>query len=157
MVAVMLMSVLAVAGLCVLAYTLAVYALPFMLVSPRRLALVKVDGERIPRRSDGELPENAANLSPVVASMQGNMGQHFLAGHITLVAIGEGEGDRLGQGSGRNRAKVVEIPLVRGRNGSFKLVQRRRFFEIVGREAVRNALQMAGKYPRDNIIMTDQP
>lgn len=31
MVAVMLMSVLAVAGLCVLAYTLAVYALPFML------------------------------------------------------------------------------------------------------------------------------
>ncbi len=31
MVAVMLMSVLAVAGLCVLAYTLAIYALPFML------------------------------------------------------------------------------------------------------------------------------
>lgn len=31
MVAVMLMSILAVAGLCVLAYTLAVYALPFML------------------------------------------------------------------------------------------------------------------------------
>lgn len=31
MVAVMLMSVLAVAGLCVLAYTLAVYGLPFML------------------------------------------------------------------------------------------------------------------------------
>lgn len=31
MVAVMLMSVLAVVGLCVLAYTLAVYALPFML------------------------------------------------------------------------------------------------------------------------------
>lgn len=31
MVAVMLMSVLVVAGLCVLAYTLAVYALPFML------------------------------------------------------------------------------------------------------------------------------
>lgn len=31
MVAVMLMRILAVAGLCVLAYTLAVYALPFML------------------------------------------------------------------------------------------------------------------------------
>ena len=31
MVAVMLMSVVLIAGLCVLAYTLAVYALPFML------------------------------------------------------------------------------------------------------------------------------
>ncbi|APO70503.1 hypothetical protein IE4872_PC00489 (plasmid) [Rhizobium gallicum] len=43
--------------------------------------------------------------------MEGNMGQPFVPGHMTLVAIGEGERDRLGQIILRDAAKVIEIPL----------------------------------------------
>ncbi|NNH29542.1 hypothetical protein C9413_08530 [Rhizobium sp. SEMIA 4085] len=39
------------------------------------------------------------------------MGQPFVPGHMTLVAIGEGERDRLGQILWRDAAKVIEIPL----------------------------------------------
>ncbi len=69
----------------------------FTLLSSGLLALMKIDRERVPWGCDGELPEYAAYFATVIASVQGNMGEHFLAGHIALVAIGEGEGHCLGE------------------------------------------------------------
>lgn len=82
------------------------------LVPPSRLGLMKINGEGVPRRGDGELPQYPPDLAVMISSMQSNMGQHFLPGHIALVAIGETKRDRLGQRLGRDAAKAVERPLV---------------------------------------------
>lgn len=118
---------------------------------------MKVDGESVPRRSNGELPENATDFPPVIASMQGDMGQHFLAGHIAFVAIGEVKGHGLREDRRRDRAEVFKIPPVGGGDGGSQLMECWSFVQIIRREAMRDALQMAGEYPRNHIIMADQP
>ncbi|MBB4279402.1 hypothetical protein [Rhizobium mongolense] len=66
------------------------------------------------------------------------MGQPFVPGHMTLVAIGEGERDRLGQILWRDAAKVIEIPLIGRCYGSAQRAQGWRIVRVVGSIAMPN-------------------
>ncbi len=112
--------------------------------------------KRIPRRRDGELRQEPANLTPVIASMRRDMQQHLLPRHAAPVSIGEGKWQSFGQKAGTDGFKILQIPMIRGGERSMKLRQGGRLGRIVIDVAMLTAGQMRGKDPCDDQRMVHQ-
>ena len=88
---------------------------------------MKIGGEGIVRRRYGELCRDATDGTTMVAAMSGDVREHFLAGHASLLPIGEREPQALRQKPQGKRRHVLDVPAIRRRYRAMQLGERGRF------------------------------
>ncbi|CDX33957.1 hypothetical protein MPLDJ20_170123 [Mesorhizobium plurifarium] len=130
--------------------------LALALQTAHRLGAMQMDGIGVPGWRDRGRGQHAADLAAMVTAVQDDMGQHLLPRHATLVAIGEGEGDRVGKPLLRNGFQIIEIPAIDLGQGDAQLERLRRIRRIVARIAMGDTLQMRSENPRHDMDVVHQ-